>query len=134
MNAAKRLLRERLIRARFFPHLGEPAWLMLVDLAANADRKVSVTSACLASFAPPTTALRHVGELEERGLVRRVPDPEDRRRVWLRLTYDARELLAAFFAEIADDAGCDHAHRDRFAPVPVLHSAISSLKGQHDVM
>lgn len=101
MDAAKRIIRERFIRARFFPHLDEPAWLMLVDLIANDDRLVSVTSACLASFAPPTTALRHIGVLEGMGLVRRVPDPGDRRRVWLRLTNLARGQLNECFRELA---------------------------------
>lgn len=100
MSAAKRILRERYIRARHFPHLDEPAWLMLVDLAAEPDRHVSVTSACLASFVPATTALRHIGILESMGLVDRAPDPEDRRRVWLRLTTLARELLDRFFNDL----------------------------------
>lgn len=101
MTIANRIVRERLLRERFFPGLAEPAWMMLVDLAANDDRLVSVTSSCLASFAPATTALRHVGELERAGLIRRAPNPTDRRVVWLRLTETAWDGLNDFFEEAA---------------------------------
>lgn len=67
---------------------GEPAWDMLLDLALARieNRTVSVTSACIASACPPTTALRHIELLVERGLVRREADPLDGRRVLVAIT------------------------------------------------
>lgn len=101
MTHAQRLVRERHLRAKLFPGLGEPGWMMLIDLAANQGRNVSISSACLASFAPPTTALRYIGILERRKLVVREADTDDHRRFWLRLTPKAWEALDRFFGEAA---------------------------------
>jgi DNA-binding MarR family transcriptional regulator len=95
---ARALIRERQLRERFFPELGEPAWWMLLDLAENQGRKVSVTSLYLASFAPPTTALRYVGILEDLGFISREADPADHRRFWLSLTDAAWSALGDYFA------------------------------------
>lgn len=97
MDRARTILAERIRRERLFPGMDEAGWLVLVDLLV-AERPVSVTSACLGAFVPVTTGLRHIGLLEAGGFIRRVPDPMDGRRVFLRLTDEARELLAAFFA------------------------------------
>jgi DNA-binding MarR family transcriptional regulator len=40
-----------------------------------------------------TTALRWIGVLEERGLILRAPDPGDGRRIYLALTFTAREAV-----------------------------------------
>jgi CheY-like chemotaxis protein/DNA-binding MarR family transcriptional regulator len=66
----------------------EPAWEMLTELmrASIANARLSVTSLCLSSLSPTTTALRKIEELEEAGLVRRVPDARDRRRSYVELT------------------------------------------------
>lgn len=42
---------------------------------------------------PPTTALRWLEVLEQRDLVRRHPDPKDRRRAYTALTDDARKRI-----------------------------------------
>ena len=91
------MLAERKLREHHFPGLGEPAWNMLVDLAlARMERrKVSVTSACFASYSPVTTALRHVDILLSLGLIERQPDPEDGRRRSLILTDTAAATLDA---------------------------------------
>lgn len=70
---------------------------MLIDLAACSlsGRQVSVTSACIASYAPATTALRHLDALEALDLVERHPDPNDARRFWLTLSEAAEAGLAA---------------------------------------
>lgn len=96
---AARIIRERALRARLFPQVEEPGWLMLLDLYANPGRDVSVTSACGASFVPWTTALRHIDLLEAGGLVEREHDPKDRRRVFLRLTQSAVDALADYFGD-----------------------------------
>lgn len=96
---AQRIIRERSRRARLFPHMGEAGWLILLDLYANPGRDISVTSACLASFVPPTTALRHIECLERDGLIWREEHPHDRRSSYLRLTEGAWLLLGSYFAD-----------------------------------
>lgn len=87
---ARKHLEARRARARFLPVdlFGEPAWDLLLDLfvAGEEGKGVSITSACIASGAPSTTALRWIGVLEERGLIVKVPDPEDGRRIYVSLT------------------------------------------------
>lgn len=89
---ARRYLKRRRARDAVLPRelLGDPDWEMLLDLfAAECEgRAVSVSSLCLAAGGcgtPPTTALRHVSRLEKLGIVIRVPDPDDRRRCFMRL-------------------------------------------------
>ena len=67
---------------------GEPSWDMLLDLfiAQGRGRPVSVSSACIASSTPQSTALRYVGLLEREGFIRRAKDPQDGRRQYLELT------------------------------------------------
>lgn len=64
---------------------GDPAWEMLLDLMlANIEgRRVSVSSACIASGAPMSTALRLVGRLVDEGVLCKQPDMTDRRRHFL---------------------------------------------------
>src|SRR5688500_6420902 len=87
---ARRLISERRTRdARLGPYLfGEPAWDMLLDLYAAHDekKKLSVHSVCLASAAPPSTALRWLSRLESDRLIVRTPDATDRRRTLVELT------------------------------------------------
>lgn len=80
---------------------GEPAWDILLDLfIAHADGKaVSVTSACIGSAAPATTGLRWLGILADEGLVVRENDPEDNRRVIVRLTPTSIAGMSRFFDE-----------------------------------
>lgn len=73
---ARILLRERDLRAAELPGgmLGEPVWEMLLDLfAAQEEGKfVTISSACIASGVPATTALRHINAMENAGLLIRV--------------------------------------------------------------
>ncbi|MCW1431426.1 winged helix DNA-binding protein [Novosphingobium sp. JCM 18896] len=104
----RRILRQRQLRARFFDGdlFADPAWDMLLDLtAARAEHKrVSVTSLCIASGVPPTTALRWIGQLTEAGLIERVEDDTDRRRAFLVLTDRAADAMARLFVEIEVNA------------------------------
>lgn len=79
---------------------GEPAWDILLDLyVAHADgTPVSVSSACIGSAAPPTTGLRWLGVLAEHDLVVREQDPDDQRRVLVRLTDRGVEAMDRYFA------------------------------------
>jgi hypothetical protein len=78
---------------------GEPAWDILLDLfIAQAEGKpVSVSSACIGSAAPATTGLRWLGVLADEGLVLRENDPEDHRRVLVRLSPAGRAAMEQFF-------------------------------------
>ncbi|WP_337661393.1 winged helix DNA-binding protein [Erythrobacter sp. Alg231-14] len=89
--AARQVYDKRRRRTALFGNaelFGEPAWDILLDLyIAHAEKKpVSVSSACIGSAAPPTTGLRWLGVLAENDLILREHDPEDQRRVLVRLT------------------------------------------------
>jgi DNA-binding transcriptional ArsR family regulator len=109
----RRIIRQRQLRARFFDNpaagaglFADPAWDMLLDLtAARVEHtRVSVTSLCIASGVPPTTALRWIGQLTEAGLLQRVEDESDRRRVFITLSDHAAEAMARYFAELGRSA------------------------------
>lgn len=104
----RRIIRQRQLRARFFDGdlFADPAWDMLLDLtAARAEHtRVSVTSLCIASGVPPTTALRWIGQMTESGLLERVEDEADRRRAFIALTDKAADAMARFFAELGTNA------------------------------
>ena len=97
--------RNRRVGQQFF---GEPAWDILLDLFIHHQqgKSVSVTSACLASAAPPTTGLRWLGVLEQAGFVARAPDPDDRRVTLVGLTENGlnvlREILGNYVAAVHD--------------------------------
>ncbi|MFM5885688.1 MAG: winged helix DNA-binding protein [Novosphingobium sp.] len=104
----RRIIRQRQMRARFFDGdlFGDPAWDMLLDLtAARAEHaRVSVTSLCIASGVPPTTALRWIGQMTDAGLFQRVEDDSDRRRAFITLTDKAADGMARYFAELGNSA------------------------------
>ena len=101
----RRIIRQRQQRVRFLDAdlFADPAWDMLLDLiAARVERKrVSVTSLCIASGVPPTTALRWIGQMVEAGLFVRVCDDTDRRRAFIELTEKAVDAMARYFDELA---------------------------------
>jgi DNA-binding MarR family transcriptional regulator len=104
----RRIIRQRQLRTRYFDSdlFGDPAWDMLLDLAvARAEyTRVSVTSLCIASGVPPTTALRWISEMTKMGLLQRSEDETDRRRAFVTLTDKASDALARYFAEIGPTA------------------------------
>jgi DNA-binding MarR family transcriptional regulator len=79
---------------------------MLLDLtAARAEHvRVSVTSLCIASAVPPTTALRWISQMTDMGLLERVNDETDRRRAFITLTDKAADAMARYFAELGTTA------------------------------
>ncbi len=102
------IIRQRQLRGQLFdPELfADPAWDILLDLtAARAEHtRVSVTSLCIASGVPPTTALRWIGQMVETGLLERVEDETDRRRAFIQLSDKAADAMARYFAELGKDA------------------------------
>ena len=105
MERAERLYRERRRRDASIGGtvqlFGEPSWDILLDLfiAQGRARPVSVSSACIGSSTPQSTALRYVGLLERVGLIRRARDPRDGRRFYLELTEAGLFSMQAYLAE-----------------------------------
>lgn len=104
----RKIIRQRQLRARFLEGdlFADPAWDMLLDLtAARVEHvRVSVTSLCIASGVPPTTALRWIGQMTDAGLLQRVDDETDRRRAFITLTDKAADAMARYFSELGASA------------------------------
>jgi len=98
------LIRNRRKRADHFGKdlFADPAWDMIIDLAIAKARftRVSVTSLCIASGVPSTTALRWIGLLVQRGIFQREDDVTDRRRAFVSLTDAGLRKVAIFFDEV----------------------------------
>lgn len=80
---------------------GYPAWAMLLDLhlAKIEGRRVSVSSACIASGAPMSTALRLVRRLVDEGVLCRLPDEQDRRRHFLAINPQFEQPLVDYLED-----------------------------------
>ncbi|HEX8643743.1 MAG TPA: winged helix DNA-binding protein [Allosphingosinicella sp.] len=100
----RHLIALRRLRGEYLPTqlFADPAWDMLLDLyvAQLEGRRVSVSSLCVASQVPATTALRWIKVLEERQLIVRHADPEDGRRVFLMITDDTADKIARFMLTV----------------------------------
>lgn len=94
MISARRL-RDRYLKGGLF---ADPAWDMMLDLmAARLEKhRVAVSSLCIAAAVPPTTALRWIKTLTDRGILVRCADPADGRRVYIELSDDAARALTAY--------------------------------------
>ena len=106
LEIARELYAQRRLRDRMFNGivpLGEPGWDMLLDLfiAHQEGRAIRITSACIGSGAPPTTALRMLGQLEQSALVERHPELNDRRSNLVTLTPHAITLVIDFLSAIS---------------------------------
>ena len=104
----RKIIRQRQLRTQFFGAelFADPAWDILLDLtAARAEHtRVSVTSLCIASGVPPTTALRWISQMTEAGILERIEDESDRRRAFIELSDKTAEAMARYFAELGKDA------------------------------
>lgn len=80
---------------------GDSAWSMLLDLllAKMEGNMLSVSSACIGSGAPMSTAMRLVRRFVESGAVHKVPDAKDRRRDFLVLDDNMKELMLEYLAD-----------------------------------
>jgi hypothetical protein len=102
ISAAKvrAMIRARRLRDQFFASdfFADPAWDMLLDLMAARleQQRVAVSSLCIAAAVPPTTALRWIKTLSDRGLFVRRADPQDGRRVYLELSDGAAAGMEAY--------------------------------------
>ncbi len=98
----RNMIKLRRLRDRFFDSelFADPAWDMLLDLmAARLEQvQVAVSSLCIAAAVPPTTALRWIKSMTDAGLFERVADPDDGRRIFIRLSETAATALQRYFA------------------------------------
>ena len=103
-DAVMAVIRARRLRAHYFTEeiFADPAWDILLDLlhAELMHQRVAVSSVCAAAAVPPTTALRWLSTLVDKGLVRREADPHDRRRVFVELSSEASAALRRYFQEV----------------------------------
>ncbi|MET0270518.1 MAG: winged helix DNA-binding protein, partial [Sphingomonas sp.] len=68
-------------------------------MAARLERRqVAVSSLCIAAAVPPTTALRWIKLLTEQGLLIRIADPTDGRRVFIELADQAADGMMNYLA------------------------------------
>lgn len=76
-------------------YFDDPSWHALLDLYVRESegRLTSITSACSGSLAAETTALRHIEVMTNDGLLVRMPDAADKRRIWIGLARQTRENL-----------------------------------------
>ena len=102
------IIQTRAIRARFFDRtlFADPVWDILLALhrAELRQRRVTVSTCCSAANVPPTTALRCITKLCDRGIVLRTPDPLDARRTFLSLASEASSAMQSFLQAFNDMA------------------------------
>lgn len=77
-----------------------PAWEMLMDLYIHhlEKKRLGIGALCVTSDLPMTSAVRLLDKLLSAGLVRRVPDPDDRRRCFIELDDRLLGNLHRYFA------------------------------------
>ena len=101
----REMIRARRLRDELFGEglFADPAWDILLDLtAARIERRsVAVSSLCIAAAVPATTALRWIKQLTDAGLLRRVADPDDGRRVFIELTERAADAMTTYFGALS---------------------------------
>ncbi|WP_158703069.1 MarR family winged helix-turn-helix transcriptional regulator [Allosphingosinicella vermicomposti] len=103
MRKVRTYIRTRRLREQLLPGdlFGEPAWDILVDLyAADLEqKKVSISSACIAASVPATTALRWLNRLIAYGLVTKTDDQVDARRTYVRLSLSGSNAVGTWVDE-----------------------------------
>ncbi len=103
---AKFIYNRRMRRSLFLPKslFGEPAWDMLLDLFMQdtGRKRISTQSLCIASNAPPTTALRNIDLLVQEGLVQRIKSEADKRVVFIELTSEGKLAVGKYLLDHPD--------------------------------
>lgn len=103
---ARKILKENAARDSILSLevFSDPTWHILLDLFASEaeGKQVSVSSACIGSGAPSTTALRYLKMLEGRAVIERVPDAYDARRLHVHLTPPYKQRMRDHLRMLAD--------------------------------
>jgi len=104
---ARHLYKERRARDEMLGGdlFGDPMWDLMLELyaAAGEGEKVSVSSACAASGAPASSAIRYIKAMTKRGLLVRDDCPTDARRVYVRLSNHGRQVMTDLLNRMARD-------------------------------
>ncbi|WP_422034535.1 response regulator [Reyranella sp.] len=99
----------------------EASWEILLDLyvSERQGERISLTALGGSAGVPLTSALRRIHELERNGMISRIPDPTDKRRVAALLTEKGREAVQTFIRSYANshgDAGTPMSFEERIWP------------------
>lgn len=104
-STVRAILKARLYRQKLFGEgmFADPAWDMLLELYAAelGCRQLCVTSVCIGSGVPCTTALRWLAHLADGGWVARHGDPHDARRRFVSLTPKSISVMNEYFGSSA---------------------------------
>jgi len=107
-EAVRSIIRARRLRDQFMPGdlFADPAWDILLDLlqAEIIQHRVPVSSLCIASAVPATTALRWIRTLTDRQMLLRREDPHDARRVFIELAPATSSALRRYFDKVGAQA------------------------------
>ena len=102
---AREVLAVRKARRRYFPPdlFHEPAWEMLVALFIiyETDHSMNVKALVSCSDAPATTSQRWIDHLHKSGLIDRVTDTVDRRRIDISLSDRGHEAMVRYLKDIS---------------------------------
>lgn len=102
------IIRARRLRDQFLPGnlFADPAWDILLDLlqAEIIQHRVPVSSLCIASAVPATTALRWIRIMTERNMLLRREDPHDARRVFIELAPPTSAAMRRYFEKVGTPA------------------------------
>jgi len=81
----------------------DPEWDILLDLFTQGgfDRRVSMSSLCIAASVPTTIAMRCISAMVEQGVLARSRDPGDARRVLIELTEETRAKMRTWLLGVA---------------------------------
>jgi len=125
LAARMRRIRDDILGAT---HFGEPAWDILLELfvACGEARPMQVSSVCLGTNVPPTTALRWITALVEAGVIVRARDPNDRRRAMLALSPSAMAGMTHMFETMAGEMDDLPRTPGTAARVPVIKAGASA--------
>ncbi|WP_260596747.1 winged helix DNA-binding protein [Sphingomonas endolithica] len=100
---ARAMMADRKARRRYFPTelFHEPAWEMLVALYIihDTEHTLNVKQLVSCSDAPATTSQRWIEHLHRSGLIDRVTDPMDRRRIDVSLSERGHEAMTRYLSE-----------------------------------
>lgn len=101
IDTVRDLIHARRLRAQFFDEklFADPAWDMLLELfhAEISDRRVSVTSLCVAAGVPSTTVLRWIKVMTDAGLFRYPAEPRATRGDYVELSPMASKAMHSYF-------------------------------------
>lgn len=102
------IIRARRLRDQFIPGnlFADPAWVILLDLlqAEIIQHRVPVSSLCIASAVPATTALRWIRTMTDPGMLLRREDPHDARRVFIELAAKTSTAIRRYFDKVGSAA------------------------------